>query len=254
MSLNDNNNGGEPIAVIIGGCGGIGGATAEVFLKAGYKVYATGVFEKEVEAFKSDHPPVSCDILDICDHEAVEAYAAKFSKCDTLVNAGGINMRDGKEFAIANFAKVLSVNLTGMMSTCTAFHSLLKASDSASIVNIASMLSFFGSGKIPAYSSSKGAVVSLTKSLALAYAPDGIRVNAVAPGYIITPLTTKLQGSQVQYESIKNRTPMGRWGTPQDIAEPIAYLASSKAGFITGVTLPVDGGLLVSGPDNVRAE
>jgi NAD(P)-dependent dehydrogenase (short-subunit alcohol dehydrogenase family) len=108
------------------------------------------------------------------------------------------------------------------------------------------MLSFFGGGLVPGYSASKGGVAQLTKSLAIAYAADGIRVNAVAPGWIATPLTQALQDDPVRSGPILARTPMGRWGRPEDVADPVVFLASEAARFITGVVLPVDGGYLIA--------
>ena len=108
------------------------------------------------------------------------------------------------------------------------------------------MLSFFGGGLVPGYSASKGGVAQLTKSLAIAYAADGIRVNAVAPGWIATPLTQALQDDAARSAPILARTPLGRWGTPEDIAGPVLFLASEGARFVTGVVLPVDGGYLIT--------
>ena len=108
------------------------------------------------------------------------------------------------------------------------------------------MLSFFGGGLVPGYSASKGGVAQLTKSLAIAYAIDGIRVNAVAPGWIATPLTQALQDDPSRSEPILARTPMRRWGTPEDVAGPVLFLSSPAAAFVTGVILPVDGGYLIT--------
>ena len=106
------------------------------------------------------------------------------------------------------------------------------------------MLSYFGGGLVPAYSASKGGIAQLTKSLAIAYAADGIRVNAIAPGWIATPLTQALQADPARSGPILARTPMGRWGTPADVAGPVLFLASPAAAFVTGIILPVDGGYL----------
>ena len=108
------------------------------------------------------------------------------------------------------------------------------------------MLSFFGGGLVPGYSASKGGIAQLTKSLAIAYAPDGIRVNAVAPGWIATQLTQALQDDRTRSEAILSRTPLGRWGEPADVAGPVLFLASDAARFVTGVVLPVDGGYLIT--------
>jgi NAD(P)-dependent dehydrogenase (short-subunit alcohol dehydrogenase family) len=108
------------------------------------------------------------------------------------------------------------------------------------------MLSFFGGGQVPAYSASKGAIAQLTKSLAIAWAPQGIRVNAVAPGWIATPLTQALQDDPVRSAAVLARTPLARWGRPQDITGPALFLCSDAAAFVTGAVLPVDGGYLIS--------
>lgn len=108
------------------------------------------------------------------------------------------------------------------------------------------MLSFFGGGLVPAYSASKGGVAQLTKSLAIAWASDGVRVNAVAPGWIATPLTKGLQEDPQRSASLLQRTPLGRWGEPNDITGPVMFLCSSAASFVTGAVLPVDGGYLVA--------
>jgi NAD(P)-dependent dehydrogenase (short-subunit alcohol dehydrogenase family) len=151
----------------------------------------------------------------------------------------------GAEHDPAVFAEVIDINLNGSMRTCAAARTLL-AQTRGCIVNTASMLTFFGGGLVPAYSASKGGIGQLTKSLAIAYAVDGIRVNAVAPGWIATPLTAALQADPARSGTIVARTPLARWGTPEDVADPVVFLASEAARFVTGVILPVDGGYLIS--------
>ena len=114
------------------------------------------------------------------------------------------------------------------------------------VINIASMLAFFGSGYAPAYSASKGGVAQLTKSLAIAWAPHGVRVNAIAPGWIETALTAPLVADPAKSDAIVSRTPLGRWGQPADVAGAAVFLASPAAAFITGVILPVDGGYSIA--------
>jgi NAD(P)-dependent dehydrogenase (short-subunit alcohol dehydrogenase family) len=143
------------------------------------------------------------------------------------------------------FADVIDINLNGSMRVCTAAREKLKQRKGC-IINTASMLSFFGGGLVPGYSASKGGIAQLTKSLAIAYAPDGIRVNAVAPGWIATQLTQALQEDRTRSEAILSRTPLGRWGEPADVAGPVLFLASDAARFVTGVVLPVDGGYLIT--------
>ncbi len=143
-----------------------------------------------------------------------------------------------------HFAQVIDVNLNGTQRLCALARPLLKASK-GSIVNTASMRSFFGSAVTPAYSASKGAVMQLTKSLALAYADDGIRVNAIAPGWVATALTRPLRDDPASNQAVIDRTPMKRWADPAEMAGPVLFLCSPAAGFITGAILPVDGGYMV---------
>lgn len=175
--------------------------------------------------------------------DVLDSIAEK--RLDVLVNAAGILLRDGQEFDPENFAHVVGVNLTGTMRMCVAAKDLLAASR-GSIINIASMLSFFGSGHVPAYSASKGGVAQLTKSLAIAWAPEGIRVNAIAPGWIETTMTAPLIADPLRKGPIANRTPLARWGQPEDVAGAALFLASDAAAFITGVILPVDGGYSIA--------
>jgi NAD(P)-dependent dehydrogenase (short-subunit alcohol dehydrogenase family) len=224
--------------LISGGTSGIGAALASGFAAAGAEVVAAGLPGPGAAGAAAEYR------LDVRDSAAVVELAQALGRLDILVNAAGIIRRD-EEHDPAVFADVVDINLNGSMRLCTACRPLLAASKGA-IVNLASMLSFFGGGRVPAYSASKGGVAQLTRSLAIAYAVDGIRVNAVAPGWIETPLTGALVADSVRSAAILERTPLGRWGQPSDIIGPVMFLCSPSAGFVTGVVLPVDGGYLVS--------
>jgi len=139
----------------------------------------------------------------------------------------------------------VAINLTGTMRCCTHARTKLAAARGA-IVNIASILSIFGGARVPGYAASKGGVAQLTRSLAIAYADDGIRVNAIAPGWVRTALTQALQDDAERSAAIVARTPLKRWAEPADVAGAALFLASGAAAFITGTLLPVDGGYHVN--------
>jgi NAD(P)-dependent dehydrogenase (short-subunit alcohol dehydrogenase family) len=228
--------------LITGGTGGIGLGLSRAFAGAGATVHATGATAAEVEAAGSIDG-VAFSVLDVRDNDAVKALVATLPALDVLVNAAGI-IRRNAEHDPDVFDMVVDINLSGTMRLCAASRPLLAAGGGA-ILNVASVLSYFGGGLVPGYSASKGGIAQLTKSLAIAYAADGIRVNAIAPGWIATPLTDALQKDPARSGPILARTPMARWGTPEDLAGPALFLCSPLAGFVTGTILAVDGGYMV---------
>lgn len=231
---------------ITGATSGIGEAIAQAFQAEGAHVVATGATDLEVANAhqKSANAGIDFRVLDVRDLAAVQSLVGALSELDVVVNCAGVIQR-AIELEPEAFARTVDINLNGTMRVCAAAREGLKARRGC-IVNTASMLSFFGGGLVPGYSASKGGVAQLTKSLAIAYADDGIRVNAVAPGWIATTLTQALQDDPLRAAPILARTPMKRWGTPADVAGPVLFLASSQAQFVTGVVLPVDGGYLIS--------
>jgi NAD(P)-dependent dehydrogenase (short-subunit alcohol dehydrogenase family) len=231
---------------VTGATSGIGEAIAQAFKAEGAQVIATGATDLEVQnAFKkSANVGIDFRVLDVRDLSAVQALVGALSELDVVVNCAGVIQR-ALELEPEAFARTVDINLNGTMRVCSAAREGLKVRRGC-IVNTASMLSFFGGGLVPGYSASKGGVAQLTKSLAIAYAEDGIRVNAVAPGWIATPLTQALQDDPLRAAPILARTPMKRWGTPADVAGPVLFLSSPQAQFVTGVILPVDGGYLIS--------
>ena len=215
--------------------GGIGTSIARAFRSAGARVTITGIEAAPLDADLLTYVP-----LDVTDLTAIEEFAATQPRLDVLVNCAAITRR-GEEMAPDFFAHVLDVNLTGSFRMANAFHPALKATG-GSVINVVSMYSRFGSPHNPAYGASKAGVEQLTKSLAIAWAADGIRVNAVAPGFILTEMSARARQDPKFVKAIEARTPMGRWGMPDDLAGAVLFLASPAAGFVTGTCLPVDGG------------
>jgi NAD(P)-dependent dehydrogenase (short-subunit alcohol dehydrogenase family) len=232
--------GGSPRALITGGASGIGFGIATAMADAGYAVTVTGLTDEQVAAVATKQN-LSAVKLDVTSPESVMAVLAAFDELAALINCAGVIFRNGAEYDLETFQKVIDVNLTGTMRMCVGARAKLAAGHGV-IINTASMLSYFGGPSIPAYTASKGGVAQLTKALAVAWAPQGIRVNAIAPGWIATELTRGLVEDAERSAAILARTPMQRWGDPGDVGGVAVFLCSEAARFITGAILPVDGG------------
>jgi NAD(P)-dependent dehydrogenase (short-subunit alcohol dehydrogenase family) len=229
--------------VVIGGAGDIGAAISNLFCDLGATVSATALDDAAI--VRSQLRPragLTIEPLDVTNDTAVDTFAKAHGRVDALINCAGILARD-KEYEIATFMKVLDVNLTGTFRTCTAFRAAL-ARTKGSIVNIASMNATLALPRIPAYCASKGGLVMLTKALALSWAPEGIRVNAVAPGYIETSINEAGRQDQAHYQRIADRTAFKRWGQPDDVAGAVAFLCMPASSYATGTVVAVDGGFL----------
>ncbi|MEJ5029126.1 SDR family NAD(P)-dependent oxidoreductase [Comamonas sp. MYb69] len=230
----------ENVILITGGTSGIGASAALHFAHAGASVLALGLDAQGLHAPR--HPRIQCLELDVCDSAKLNQTIAEQPRLDALVNAAGIS-RHAQEYQPEAFLQVMHTNLTAVMqaSMAAAPHLLQRQ---GCIVNVASMYSYFGSKDRPAYSASKGGIVQLTRSLAQTWAHEGVRVNAVAPGWIATPLSEGLMADPKASAGILARTPMQRWGHASEVAAVIGFLCSPAASFVNGAVIPVDGGYL----------
>lgn len=223
--------------LISGGSGGIGAAFVRAFRGHGAVPEIADIQPPPADIATAEiayHP------LDVRDGAAVRALAQAMPQLDVLIHCAGKLVR-WKEYELDTFQEVLDIHLGGAMRLATAFKPQLTAAKGC-IINIASMYSYFGSPHIPAYGAAKTALVSLTKSLAIAWAADGVRVNAIAPGWIRTEITRPGRENPEFSRKIIDRLPYGRWAEPEEVAGAAVFLASPAAALITGVTLPVDGG------------
>lgn len=227
--------------VVSGGTSGIGLAMAQGFAAAGAHVTATGSsFERLKAARLLETINLQFDILDVRDITAIDQFFGRLDSLDVLVNCQGISRPDA-EWDEETFQNVIDINLNSAMRLSRAAFGLLKKSR-GNIINIASMLSYLADETVPAYTASKAGILGLTRAMAHKYGRDGVRVNAIAPGYHKTDMTKPLWTDTPSAKKISDRAALKRWGTVEDLVGPTLFLASPAAAFVTGAVLPVDGG------------
>lgn len=243
-------------AVITGGTSGIGRALSLGLADAGADVVATARRKEQVESTAGEIEARGRKTLripsDVCDRASLEAVAAAmleiFGKVDILINCAGIIRRTPTlTLAEEEWNSILNTNLTGTLRACQVFGKHMIDRGYGRIINIASLNSFVALSEVAAYAASKAAVASLTRSLAVEWSKKGVTVNAIAPGVFKTELNEKLLDSTPRGQELLMRTPMGRFGKTEELVGAAVFLASDSASFVTGQTLPVDGGFLASG-------
>jgi 2-deoxy-D-gluconate 3-dehydrogenase len=241
------------VALVTGGNGGIGLAMARGLADAGAQVMLTGRDPAKGQAAASSIAGAAFMAPDLTGPDAaaglVAATEAQFGRLDILVNNAGKSVRKNpQDLTLAEWQSVLDLNLTSAFLLSQAAYPALRRCNGGKIINIGSMLSLFGAPFAAAYGASKGGIVQLTRSLASAWAADGIQVNAVLPGWIDTQLT---RDAREQVEGLEGRvtarTMAGRWGVPADLSGVAVFLASAASDFVTGAAIPVDGGYSAQG-------
>ncbi len=247
----------DRVAVVTGGNGGIGRGIAEGFAAAGADVVVVARNRDKIEKavgemgqrFDRRILGFSCDITNQTHiRKMMTEVRQKLGNISILVNNAGINIRRmPQDYTVQEWDQVIETNLKGSFLCCHEAYPFMKEGGFGKIINIGSMTSLFGGPKLAPYGASKGAVVQLTKSLAAAWAVDNIQVNAILPGWIDTELTRQARKDiEGLNERVLDRTPSGRWGIPADLAGTAVFLASGASDFVTGVSIPVDGGFSAS--------
>jgi len=241
------------VAIVTGGAAGLGRGIAEGLLSVGAKVVIADIdklgVEKTAEEIARNGGEVYPYELDVTDSSQfgnlVDFVTNKMGSIDILVNNAGINRRNlCVNMPEEDWKRIIDVNLTGVWIGCKAVAPVMMAQKRGKIINMGSIMGLVSLPEIIGYSASKGGVSQLTKTLALELVDYNIQVNCVAPAYVLTELTQKLKDNKEMYEDLIRRTPMKRFGTIEEIAGPVAFLASDLSNYITGHTLAIDGGWL----------
>lgn len=238
-------------ALVTGGGQGNGRAIAKGLAKAGAKVIVTDLNEVNAKSVAQEITQsggsATAYRLDVTSAEQCTDVAASVGNIDVLVNNAGIIIREGIDSpkVDTNLERTLDVNVMGTFRPTNAWLKALRATKGV-IINVGSIASTTGIPNVVGYSPSKGAVKMLTQALAVELAKDGIRVNAIAPGVIETPMTSYTREAPERLDKFMLRTPMGRVGQAEELVGPVVFLASDMASYVTGVTLPIDGGFLAS--------
>ena len=242
-------------AVVTGGNGGIGLGIALGLAVAGANVVVAARNEAKTSEAVSRIEAAGVNALgvrtDVADEASVanmvERTVERFGGVDVLVNNAGVSVRKPpQDYALEEWERVIDINLNGLFLCCRTVYAGMAAQGGGKIINIGSMTSIFGSDWVAPYSASKGGVVQLTKSLAVAWAKDNIQVNAILPGWIHTDLTAVIRtDNRPRYDFIEARIPHGRWGEPDEMAGTAVFLAAPASDYVTGVSIPVDGGYSV---------
>lgn len=238
-------------AAVTGASRGIGLGVAEGLIQAGADVFCLqrGALPESLVELAGDRcRRVRHVAVDLADEKSIDEAvrtAGEQAEVDILVNNAGTQIRhDSTEFPLSDFDAVMAVNTRATFQLCQGFGRSMLDRGWGRIVNVASLLSFQGGFRVPAYAASKGAVSQLTKALCNEWASRGVNVNAVAPGYFETDMNEALLADQARNEQISSRIPAGRWGTPADMAGAVVFLSSEAAAYVHGIVLPVDGGWL----------